>query len=206
MNKSYWGDESQPSTDEKNSTVVPIEATIQAESNHVYFYKSVDSNSVLELNKLLQQKTNELLKLSNDIGVEDPVLYLHINSGGGYIFDGTAAMDTIIKLKSKINITTVVDGMVASAATFMSVVGTKRIMHRHSYMLIHQLSGASWGNYRELKDDMKNNDEFMRMIKEVYKKYTKVLMKDIDEILDHDIWWDANKCLEMGLVDEIWGE
>ena len=25
----------------------------------------------------------------------------------------------------------------------------------------------------------------------------------MDEILKHDIWWDAEQCLEYGLVDEI---
>jgi len=25
----------------------------------------------------------------------------------------------------------------------------------------------------------------------------------MDEILKHDIWWDAEQCLEYGLIDEI---
>jgi hypothetical protein len=37
----------------------------------------------------------------------------------------------------------------------------------------------------------------------VYKKYTKVPMKSLDEILKHDLLWDAKKCLDMGMIDEI---
>ena len=43
----------------------------------------------------------------------------------------------------------------------------------------------------------------MATIKNVYKKYTIVSMKKLDEILKHDLLWNAEKCLEYGLVDKI---
>jgi ATP-dependent protease ClpP protease subunit len=43
----------------------------------------------------------------------------------------------------------------------------------------------------------------MTTIKNVYKKYTEVPMEKIDEILKHDLMWDAEKCLEYGLIDEV---
>jgi ATP-dependent Clp protease protease subunit len=70
-------------------------------------------------------------------------------------------------------------------------------------MLIHQLSAGSWGKYSDLVDDMENNTRLMEMIKKLYKEYTQVPDKELDEILKHDLWWDAEKCLEYGLVDKI---
>ena len=32
---------------------------------------------------------------------------------------------------------------------------------------------------------------------------TKVSKKTLDNILEHDLYWDANKCLSLKLVDEI---
>ena len=197
----YWG---KKDSKENADILSAIDQSIQTESNHVYFYKGVTSDSVLELNKVLQQKTNELLKASMDIGNGKPTIYLHINTYGGSVFAGIAVMDTIIRLKKKIDIVTVVEGACASAGTFFSLVGTKRVMNQYSYMLIHELASDFWGKYKEMKDEMKNNDELMRMIKKIYKKYTNVPKKDLEEILEHDLWWDADKCLEMGLVDEIW--
>jgi ATP-dependent protease ClpP protease subunit len=55
----------------------------------------------------------------------------------------------------------------------------------------------------ELEDDMENNKHLMQTIKTIYKEYTKVPMKKLDEILKHDLWFDCNTCLELGLVDEI---
>ena len=110
-------------------------------------------------------------------------------------------MDTI--LRCKVPFHTYVDGFAASAATFLSVVGEKRFISRNSYMLIHQLSGNFWGKYSEFEDEKQNLDLMMKTIKDVYKKYTKLPMKKLDEILKHDLMWDANTCLKYGLVDEI---
>jgi len=175
----------------------------KTESNHVYFYADVDHGPCLELNKDLQEKTDDLLDLSakNDFG--KPKIYLHINSYGGSVFAGISSMDTILRLRGKVDIITIVEGGVASAGTFLSVVGTKRWMTRNSFMLIHQLSSASWGKYRELKDDMKNCDRLMEMIKRIYNEYTSVPQEEMDKILDHDLWWDSAKCLEMKLIDKI---
>jgi ATP-dependent protease ClpP protease subunit len=70
-------------------------------------------------------------------------------------------------------------------------------------MLIHQLSTGAYGKFSELEDDMENNKRLMKMIKDIYKQYTKVPMKNIDEILKHDLWFDSAKCLEFGLVDKV---
>jgi ATP-dependent protease ClpP protease subunit len=128
-------------------------------------------------------------------------IFLHINSYGGNIFAGLACMDSI--LQSDIPVITIVDGACASAATFLSVVGNERYINQHAYMLIHQLSSLMWGKYNEFKDEMKNLDNFMAVIKGVYKRYTKIPMKKLEEILDHDLWFDAKTCLEYGLVDKI---
>ena len=110
-------------------------------------------------------------------------------------------MDTI--LRCKVPIHTYVDGFAASAATFLSVVGSYRAMSRHSYMLIHQLSSSFWGTYANFEDEKQNLDLMMNTIRDVYKKYTKVPMKELSEILKHDLLWDARTCKEYGLIHEV---
>ena len=112
-------------------------------------------------------------------------------------------MDTIIKVKENIPVYTVVDGYVASGASLMSIVGTKRYIKPNSFILIHQLSGMAWGNYMQIKDDVSNFDKFMKTLKEVYKKHTKIPMKKIEEILKHDLWFSAEEAIEQGISDSI---
>lgn len=136
-------------------------------------------------------------------GFGRPKINLHVNSYGGSIFAGISSMDTILRIRNYVDIITIVEGGVASAGTFISVVGTKRKITKNSYMLIHQLSSFTYGKYSEIKDDMKNYDELMKMIKNIYTQYTEIPANVIDEILNHDLWWDAKTCLKYKLVDEI---
>lgn len=189
--------------DDKNSSSKSNSSnSCEKSGNHLYFYSEVSRGEVLKLNKAIAEAVREMKILQFEKGLtEPPEIFLHINSYGGSIFDGIAAMDTI--LKSDVPITTIVDGCAASAATFMSVVGNKRKMNANAYMLIHQLSAGIWGKYSEIVDHKENMDALMKKIREIYKKHTKVPRTELDQILKRDIWWDAKKCLKYGLVDEI---
>lgn len=170
--------------------------------NTIFFYADVTEQSALDLNTALYEVDAKLKNTFNFLGPDfTPHIKLRINSYGGSLFAGLAILDTIRGLKSHVH--TYVDGAAASAATIISVAGTKRFIGKNSLMLIHQLSTGNYGKYSELEDDMENNKRLMKAIKDIYKQYTKVPMKQVDEILKHDLWFDSAKCLELGLVDAI---
>ena len=177
------------------------EKHISVHENKIYYYAGVNRESASELNKKIGELESKSLTLSNSLGILAPPIKLLINSGGGSITAGISSMDTI--LRTKVPVYTYVDGFAASAATFLSVVGEKRYMSRNSYMLVHQLSSNFWGKYSEFEDEKQNLDLMMKTIKDVYKKYTKLPMKKLDEILKHDLMWDAETCLKYGMIDEI---
>ena len=199
MNEKYWGEKKSPK--EKNAQNPPGDKHIAVHENKIYYYAGVNRESAAELNKKIGELESKSLTLGNNLDIDSPTLKLLINSGGGSITAGISSMDTI--LRCKVPVHTYVDGFAASAATFLSVVGEKRYMSRNSYMLIHQLSSNFWGKYSEFEDEKQNLDLMMETIKNVYKEYTKVPMKKINEILKHDLLWDARTCLKYGLIDEI---
>ena len=192
----YWGEKkstkSASSSNEKHITV---------QDNKNYYYSNVNRGSCSELNKKIGELEGKYLGTAKSLDIEPPTIKLLINSGGGSVVSGIASMDTI--LRTQVPIHTYVDGFAASAATFLSVVGNYRFMSRNSYMLIHQLSTTFWGTYANFEDEKKNLDLMMTTIKNVYKKYTKVPVKKLNEILKHDLLWDANTCNEFGLIDEV---
>ena len=195
----YWGEKK--SSQKKDAQNTPAEKHISVHENKIYYYAGVNRDSAVELNKKIGELESKALTLSNNLGILPPSIKLFINSGGGSLTAGISSMDTI--LRCKVPVHTYVDGFAASAATFLTVVGMKRFISRNSYMLIHQLSSNFWGKYSEFEDEKQNLDLMMKTIKDVYKKHTKLPMKKLDEILKHDLMWDANTCLEYGLVDEI---
>ena len=199
MNEKYWGEKKPPK--EKSAQNPPADKHIAVHENKIYYYAGVGRDSASELNKKIGELESKSLTLGNNLDIDPPTLRLMINSGGGSITAGISSMDTI--LRCKVPVHTYVDGFCASAATFLSVVGKERYMSRNSYMLIHQLSSNFWGKYSEFEDEKQNLDLMMETIKNVYKEYTKVPMRKINEILKHDLLWDARTCLKYGLIDEI---
>ena len=199
MNEKYWG-EKKPSQ-KKNVQDKVVEKHIAVHENKIYYYAGVNRESAVELNKKIGELESRSLTLGNNLDISPPVIKILINSGGGSITAGISSMDTI--LRCKVPVHTYVDGFCASAATFLTIVGNKRFISRHSYMLIHQLTSNFWGKYSEFQDAKQNLDLMMDTVKNVYKKYTKVPVRKLNEILKHDLMWNAETCLKYGLVDEI---
>jgi len=179
------------------------ESSIEVAGSRIFYYSEVNKDSVLELNKQLRDLSVRLLNVGNSYDVPTPPIRLHINSPGGSLLDGLAAVDYIRNCRVPVH--TIIDGSAASAATLMSVVGTKRYIHRHSFMLIHQLSSGLFGKYEEMVDDFENSTKLMNTIKGIYKKYTKIPENTLKDILKRDLWLDSATCVKYGLVDEIIG-
>ena len=204
--------EKSPAREEGSPTEMPViflggsddhssDDSVEVAQNKIFFYADVSRAEILKLNKHLDSLEKKVLTNSILLNTEPSNIYLHINSFGGSLFAGLAGVDYIKKCKVPVH--TTIDGCAASAATLMSVVGTHRQMHRHSFMLIHQLTTMMWGRYEDLKDDMKNNDLLMKTIKDIYIEHTKIPKRQLNKILKHDLWWDSETCLKYGLVDEI---
>jgi len=175
---------------------------VESDENRVYFYSNVGEKEVFELVKILKALDIEMQALSLRLGIKQIPIELHIHSGGGDLFSGLAAIDTIQSMKTPIH--TYVQGSVASAATLMSICGSKRFMYKNSVMLIHQISTAMmYGKYHEFLDEIENQNLLMEKVKDLYKEKTNLTDEMLDEMLQHDLWLDAEQCLKLGLVDKI---
>jgi len=205
MEDKAWGQKPSHHKTHTSSGDTPVfkePSTLENIDNRIFFYSEIERDKVLQLNRKVRELDNQHVVETQNRGLKDlPPIYLHINSFGGSIFAGLSAMDNLLQCKSKV--TTVVDGVCASAATFVSVVGTKRMITPHSFMLIHQISSMFWGKYSEFKDEAKNMKMFMDIIRGIYIKYTKIPEKELKNIMDHDLFFDAKTCLKYELVDEI---
>jgi ATP-dependent protease ClpP protease subunit len=175
---------------------------IRVVGNHIYYYADIDTKPVAilidSLHTLANKQRAQAIESGND---KVQPIKLHLNSPGGGIFSGIAAMEAVRKCPVPVH--AVIDGMCASAATFPLMVAEKRFMNANSYILIHQLSGWAYGKYEELLDEMKNKASYMHLIRELYLKYTKIKQRKLDKMLKHDIWFNADKALKLGMVDEI---
>lgn len=190
----------------KNDEYDSMSSGVSVLNDHVYFYAGINPESAMLLNGVLQDLSMRLAPTAfssmQEVGPPSPI-WLHINSHGGEVFSSFAIADTIERISNVVPIVTIIEGCAASGATFMSIAGTRRLIRKNAFMLVHELSTGAWGRYTELQDNMASNKELMRTIKTWYAEKTKIPIAEMDQILSHDVWWNAKKCLKYGLVDAI---
>ena len=118
---------------------------------------------------------------------------------------GYTAMDYIRSLvASGTKVETVVLGYCASAAVDILLAGSRRMMGKNAYVLIHQLSVEIGGTYSTLKAEMKNNKKFMKHSRKVCQEYTRIPPDVLNKLLnEEDRNLSARECLRYGVVDEL---
>ena len=63
-------------------------------------------------------------------------------------------------------------------------------------IMIHQLSSGKEGKYQELSDDQQNMQLLMNKIKTIYLRKTTIPYIQLNELLNHDLWLDADTCVK----------
>lgn len=186
-------------------TKVHEDEFVHVRGNDVYFHCEVCEMTVLELNMKLKKLENELLHKYLDLGLDSrPRINLYIRSDGGDIHSGLSAMDCIQNM-DRVKVRTIADGVCASAATFILLGGHSRYMTENSYILIHQLNmDGTWGKFEDFKDQLANLEQFMNRFRMIYLEETSIPKDKLEEILTHDVYMDSDKCIEWGIVDNIW--
>jgi ATP-dependent protease ClpP protease subunit len=176
---------------------------VKVHGNEVFFHADVHEDSIVELISKMRALVKNLRKAYIDMDIEqDPAVTLYIKSDGGDLHSGFCAMDHIRSLRARV--TTVADGLCASAATLLLLAGQNRKIHENSYVLIHQISADGvWGKYEELKDHMQNFTKDMERMQKIYEDETTIPARKLKKLLKKDLYLDSDQCFHYGLVHEI---
>jgi ATP-dependent protease ClpP protease subunit len=212
-------------SDQSNETI-----NVDEQTNSIYFNAGINPKTmstlidklltmeqkILKKQKNLKRKFREIKKDDKEkdkekdledyeeqfeIKIEPKPIMLYITSNGGYVYQVFSAIDTIRGMKVPVH--TVCKGFVASAGTLLSLAGKKRYITESSYMLIHELRAGYWGKFTHLSESLENSRQLMEHIKSYYLARTKMTSDELEEQLKKDVSWNAQTCLEKGLVDEI---
>lgn len=174
------------------------DCNIIRKGNNIYYYEAIDKKPILELISQLKDLEAILINLKYTYDV-NPVIKLHIYSEGGDAFMGLSIYDFIKTLKIPVH--TYIDGLIASAATFLFLAGKKRFMTENSNILIHQISTGFWGKFEDLKDEYKNTTELMKIAKKIYTDNTSMSKKTIDDIIKRELYLTYQDALKYNIVN-----
>ena len=177
------------------------EECVKVIGNEILFYADVDRENALDFVEKFKKLEIELLKKKAELFGYEPLIRVHIMSEGGDIFAGMNMMNVLET--SRVKIHTIARGSCCSAATFMLLGGSERRMGRNAYVLIHQISTEMWGNFQELKHELKSTDKFMRMLKKMYLEKTQIPDKMLKKLMKKDIYLSPKDCLKYGIVHAL---
>jgi len=122
---------------------------------------------------------------------ENDVVYMYLNTPGGYL---SAGMQLILAMRvSKAHIVTVLEGEVCSLGSLLFLSADEFIVHDHTMLMIHNHSGGQWGKGHEyLAQADAVSSWFEELAKTVYKNF--MTDKEIKEMLDgKDFWFQAEE-------------
>jgi ATP-dependent protease ClpP protease subunit len=169
--------------------------------NEILFYGDITPENTLEFVEAFKKLEIHLLKQKADLIGYEPQIRVHIMSGGGDVYSGFALMN--ILEKSRVKVITIAQGSCCSAATFMFLGGSERRMGKNAYLLIHQISTEIWGEYTNLKHEMKNCDKLMKDLKKMYMEKTEIPEKKFKKLMKKDLYLSASKCLKYKIVHAV---
>lgn len=140
--------------------------------------------------------TNELkAELDSLNGVTDFNIY--INSGGGSVFASSAMVSMLKRFRQNTGaqIHSYIDGLCASAATYLAMVADDINIYKNSIMMIHKPMTFSCGNANDLQHDIDTLNTIEKdMMLPMYSDRAKdgITAEKIEELVDNETWFSGN--------------
>lgn len=132
------------------------------------------------------------------IDKEADQINLHINSGGGSVFEGMSIVSAINSISAPV--TAYVDGVAASMAAVIAVCCQKVVMCDYAKMMIHDPQYSFQG---KMSAKQKNQlEKITDMLRHIMSKRGLDTDK-VAQLMSAETWMSASEAKELGLIDEV---
>lgn len=131
----------------------------------------------------------------------EATIHLHINSPGGSVF-AARAMEQALRLH-KGRVIVHIDGLAASAATFIAMAGDEVIMGKGAMFMIHKAWTGMWGNAEDLRKEAELLDKIDGTLAETYAEKTGKDVAEIGDWMAAETWFTAQEALDAGFASSI---
>lgn len=128
-------------------------------------------------------------------------IHLRINSQGGDVFEGLAIYNLLSQHKAKVNVT--IDGLAASAASFIAMAGDRISMAESAMFMIHNAWGLAVGNSDDMMEIANLLDKIDGMIARIYAARTKLKQSRLRDMMDAETWMTGQEAKDQGFVDVL---
>lgn len=129
---------------------------------------------------------------------------LRVSSPGGSVFDAVDIYNMLERYPGRVEAE--IDGLAASAASFLILPADIVRAARNSTVMIHRAMSITYGNSEEHAKTIEMLDKIDGNLVGMYEAKTGKPTEEIDSMLSAETWMTAAEAKEFGLVDEIVGE
>lgn len=170
-----------------------------AETTVIYIYDIIDSwGGYWGISA--QEFIQELM------AVTTPTIQLRVNSPGGEVFEAVAMFSVLESHPA--TVTAYVDGLAASAASFLILAADKVVMHRNAELMIHDAHGVAIGNAAVMAEMQEILSKISDNIAAIYAEKAGGTTEEWRAIMVGEDgrdgkWYSAQEALDAGLIDEI---
>lgn len=138
----------------------------------------------------------------------DAPIEILLNSPGGSVLDGLALVDYLQILQGRGHrITIIGTGMVASMAGILLQVADDRVLTKHAYFGMHEVSSyVGHSNTSQAEDSLKFTKELQGRLVDILCSKSKMTKATLTRKWKRkDVWANAEDALSMGFIDRIEG-
>lgn len=143
----------------------------------------------------------EFAQALDDLPSNVTEIRLHINSPGGDVFDGVAIVNSLRSHPARV--VAVVDGIAASAASFIAAAADETIMAPNSELMIHDAWGLCVGNAAEMRQMADMLDHISDNIASIYAAKAGGTTADWRAAMAKETWYSAEEAVAAGLADSV---
>ena len=134
-------------------------------------------------------------------GIKSGDIALHINSPGGDVFAARAMVAAISAHPS--NITAFVDGLAASAASYVATACDSVVMQAGSMMMVHRASSIVGGNASDMIEMASLLDKIDASIADDYARKTGKPAEEMMALMTAETWMTSSDALQHGFADKV---
>lgn len=131
-------------------------------------------------------------------------LKVHLNSGGGDVFESIAIHNLLKQFDGQVTIS--IDGLAGSGASVIAMAGDKVIMPSNSMVMVHKASTYAYGNSTDIRKIADDLDKIDTSVRESYKSKFVGEEQELIDLIADETWLTAEECLAFGFCDEILAE
>jgi ATP-dependent Clp protease protease subunit len=139
---------------------------------------------------------DELKKLG-DVDTID----LYLNSDGGVVTEARSMYNRLVEHKAKVNVH--IDGIAASAASFLAMAGDTIEIAEGGFVMIHNARGMAFGEAEELEKMANVLRTVNRTIVDTYVARTGQKRSDIESWMKAETWFTGKEAVDKGFATAI---